>query len=640
MASYVDNPNKLDWAMSFQRTGTFPLDRSSMFASKADAEKYAAGDTGDPDSRGLCGSSYIGQVITVYENDIVMCYVINASRGLQPVGSATAGDEKSIHLEANEDGSGVLSLFGFSAATAGQQPRVKSGEDGTLSLEWFTPDTSTVSGLQSAVDALNSAVGIGDYTGTGLTKDVADLKAAVGTPKVPDSGSGETPATGIYAEIEKKAGKATTLAGYGITDAYTKAEVDGIVGSVYYYKGSYDNLAALRAAESSIDGLTVGWTYNLAQPGGWDSKGTPIKAGDNVALSAKTESFTPVQYVLTTTIAASGYATIEKTAITDGSAIRVGDKVQDATATTPNYGTVLAMDDTRIYVACEGTTAPVLDATTLYSWDVLAGTTDLSNFYNKSEIDQKLEEAGGNTSDVADRVTALETTVGKEAVEGDSPSPATGLIKDIRDAEAAIDALETAVGTPSVPAGEDPVSEPGSPATGLFEDVEANTGAIETLNGDEQTEGSVKKLVADSAATLQEAIDAITEVTTGTIDTRIATHNTAPDAHSAQFAAKQNKVIRQDVTIQPSQFVASTTYPDVNVEDEYVQAVEVSTITGVDALKDYVASVAVVRGSEDEVLSAGFSPSVVFYNGKLYLFSRNVPTGNITLSVTLTEIQA
>ena len=41
MASFVDNPNKLDWAMSFQRTGTFPLDRSSMFSSKADAENYA-----------------------------------------------------------------------------------------------------------------------------------------------------------------------------------------------------------------------------------------------------------------------------------------------------------------------------------------------------------------------------------------------------------------------------------------------------------------------------------------------------------------------------------------------------------------------------------------------------------------------
>ena len=33
--------SKLDWAMPFQRTGKFPLDRSSIFSSYADALKYA-----------------------------------------------------------------------------------------------------------------------------------------------------------------------------------------------------------------------------------------------------------------------------------------------------------------------------------------------------------------------------------------------------------------------------------------------------------------------------------------------------------------------------------------------------------------------------------------------------------------------
>ena len=61
MASYIDNPSKLDWAMSFQRTGTFPLDRSSMFASLVDAQNYAKGDGSD--SRALGGTSYVGQVI-------------------------------------------------------------------------------------------------------------------------------------------------------------------------------------------------------------------------------------------------------------------------------------------------------------------------------------------------------------------------------------------------------------------------------------------------------------------------------------------------------------------------------------------------------------------------------------------------
>jgi hypothetical protein len=72
MADYIENfASKLDFAMPFQRTGKFPLDRTDLFSSYADAVKYAAGDTADPDSRALCGTSYVGQVITVFENDVV-----------------------------------------------------------------------------------------------------------------------------------------------------------------------------------------------------------------------------------------------------------------------------------------------------------------------------------------------------------------------------------------------------------------------------------------------------------------------------------------------------------------------------------------------------------------------------------------
>lgn len=91
MASYVDNGNKLDWALSFQRTGNFPIDRSSMFSSYADAVKYAAGNASNPDSRGLQGSSYVGQIITVFENDTVNVYKINADRTLSAIGEGSGG---------------------------------------------------------------------------------------------------------------------------------------------------------------------------------------------------------------------------------------------------------------------------------------------------------------------------------------------------------------------------------------------------------------------------------------------------------------------------------------------------------------------------------------------------------------------
>lgn len=83
MANYTENFNsKLDWAMPFQRTGAFPIDRTELFDSYADAVKYAAGNPDDPDKRGLCGSSYVGQQITVYENDKVEHYTIAPDRTL------------------------------------------------------------------------------------------------------------------------------------------------------------------------------------------------------------------------------------------------------------------------------------------------------------------------------------------------------------------------------------------------------------------------------------------------------------------------------------------------------------------------------------------------------------------------------
>jgi hypothetical protein len=58
----INEVEKLDWAFPFQRTGAFPLDRSAIFSSIADAEAYALGadELGPKDSRGLGGTSYVG----------------------------------------------------------------------------------------------------------------------------------------------------------------------------------------------------------------------------------------------------------------------------------------------------------------------------------------------------------------------------------------------------------------------------------------------------------------------------------------------------------------------------------------------------------------------------------------------------
>lgn len=224
MASYIDNPKKLDWAMSFQRTGKFPLDRSSIFDSYADAVAYAKGDGSD--SRAIGGASYVGQIVTVFENDVVTVYKIEADRTLGEVGRATEGDEKSIHLNDT-----VLELFGFDAATSGQQVRVKvDTETGAKSLEWYTPDSSTVEGLQASVSALKSTVGDEE---SGLVKDMIDVKQDIVT-------------------------------------------INGKLTGALHYKGS------CAFADLPAEGNETGDVWNVTDAGGTDAHGQAIHAGDNV----------------------------------------------------------------------------------------------------------------------------------------------------------------------------------------------------------------------------------------------------------------------------------------------------------------------------------------------------------------------
>lgn len=71
------------------RKGDYPLDRTSMFSSYADAVLYA---NGGKDSRGLSGVSYVGQIITVYENGKVDVYKIGESRNLENISPIIIGD--------------------------------------------------------------------------------------------------------------------------------------------------------------------------------------------------------------------------------------------------------------------------------------------------------------------------------------------------------------------------------------------------------------------------------------------------------------------------------------------------------------------------------------------------------------------
>lgn len=86
----------------------------------------------------------------------------------------------------------------------------------------------------------------------------------------------------VASAISNKADKATSLSGYGITDAYTKTEIDGMVSAGMHFKGtvaSYSNLPTT--------GNKVGDMYNVTDTGAnyaWD--GTVWdKLSENIDLS-------------------------------------------------------------------------------------------------------------------------------------------------------------------------------------------------------------------------------------------------------------------------------------------------------------------------------------------------------------------
>lgn len=116
-------------------------------------------------------------------------------------------------------------------------------------------------------------------------KNLADVKAVVASDKSELEGkinaekaAREEADTKHTSDIEAlqsgKANKADTLVGYGITDAYTKSEVDAKVSSVYKYKGSVETYAEL-PTENNVEGDV----WNVAQA----DKEHGVSAGDNVA---------------------------------------------------------------------------------------------------------------------------------------------------------------------------------------------------------------------------------------------------------------------------------------------------------------------------------------------------------------------
>lgn len=125
-----------DVGVSINRSNSLPLDANSIFESYEIASTYASKNKEAIAALGLLDNAYIGQILTVVENNAVKIYVIDNNQELQPVGNADG-------LTITTDDKGNFVLYGFEEAVTGTYPRVAErtvgeGDEATIEkyIEW------------------------------------------------------------------------------------------------------------------------------------------------------------------------------------------------------------------------------------------------------------------------------------------------------------------------------------------------------------------------------------------------------------------------------------------------------------------------------------------------------------------------
>lgn len=171
---------------------------------------------------------------------------------------------------------------------------------------------------------------------------------------------------GLTTTVGGKADKATTLAGYGITDAYTKAEIDGKLGGAMHYKGQKPTFAELPTDgnqpgdvwDVQADGANYAWNGT-----GWDKlSGTVDLSAYATIESMNTELAKKVDKVSGKQLSTEDYTTAEKTklgTVAEGAQVNVIEQIEvngvtasiagkKATVTIPTGDTMVALTSTEI----------------------------------------------------------------------------------------------------------------------------------------------------------------------------------------------------------------------------------------------------------------------------------------------------
>lgn len=315
MAEYILNvaeeTSKLDWAMPFQRTGAFPLDRSVLFSSYADAEKYATGDGSD--ERALGGTSYVGQIISVLEDDVVNAYIITNARGLMKLASTTTTGDLATDVSTLQ--TQIANVYTKAEADAKITAEIAKAPH---MVRKIVDDLAAIEAEKDSADALKTIYMV--PAGTEETDGNKYYEYIV--IEIPAEGEGETTrqvekvgswsvdlsnyvdndtltaalankasqadVDDITASLANKANKATTLAGYGITDAYTKTQAEQKIAEVVA------DATGGESAASVLANLTAYKTSNDARVEAVEEKITTLEnaEAEKNYINSASEDFT------------------------------------------------------------------------------------------------------------------------------------------------------------------------------------------------------------------------------------------------------------------------------------------------------------------------------------------------------------
>lgn len=231
MAEYIENvigqTSKLDWAFPFQRTGAFPLDRSVLFSTLADAQAYAKGDGSD--ERALGGTSYVGQVISVLDEGEVAAYIITKTRSLMKLAATTAsGDLSSDIAKLQGD------LSSLNDKVIGNTDSIKS-----VKTE-VEKNTAAIAAIGDVDKKINEAIAAADHLSRKIVDSVEDINVDADDAEkyiymVPSDSAEEGDKYDEYMVLEIAGSKVVERVGDWAVDlsGYAKTEdLDGIQASV------------------------------------------------------------------------------------------------------------------------------------------------------------------------------------------------------------------------------------------------------------------------------------------------------------------------------------------------------------------------------------------------------------------------